>query len=54
MRVGPAPVAGAEGAIPAPSEAVPGGRLRKGAVPGPAQIDALRAPGGWSLGQQMF
>ncbi len=33
MRVGPVPVAGAEGAILEPSEV----------VPGPAQIDALRA-----------
>ncbi|MDZ7711433.1 MAG: molybdopterin-binding protein [Roseovarius sp.] len=45
MRFGPVPLAEAEGAILAHSETVAGGRLRKGAVLGPAQIDALRAAG---------
>ena len=45
MRFGPVPLAEAEGAILAHSEQVATGRLRKGAVLGPAQIDALRAAG---------
>lgn len=45
MKFGPAPLDQAEGAILAHSEQVAGGRLRKGVVLGPAQIEALRAAG---------
>ncbi len=45
MRFGPVPLAEAEGAILAHSEAVPGGRLRKGAVLGQGDLAALAAAG---------
>ena len=43
MRFGPVPLSEAEGAILAHSVALPGGRLRKGCVLGPAEIAQLRA-----------
>jgi molybdenum cofactor cytidylyltransferase len=45
MRFGPVPLDQAEGAILAHSEHVATGRLRKGIVLGPAQIEALRGAG---------
>lgn len=45
MRFGPVPLAEARGALLAHSEAVPGGRLRKGAVLTDADLAALAAAG---------
>jgi molybdenum cofactor cytidylyltransferase len=45
MRFGPVPLDKAEGAILAHSVALPGGRLRKGCLLGPAELAALRATG---------
>ncbi len=45
MEFGPVPLAAAKGAILAHSQAVPGGRLRKGKVLEPRDIDQLRAAG---------
>jgi molybdenum cofactor cytidylyltransferase len=45
MRFGPVPLQQAEGAILAHSVLLPGGRLRKGLVLGPAEIAALAAAG---------
>ena len=45
MKFGPVPLEEAEGGILAHSEQVAGGRLRKGGVLGPSEIEALRAAG---------
>lgn len=45
MRFGPVPLAEAAGAVLAHSEGVAGGRLRKGAVLGPADLAVLAAAG---------
>ena len=45
MKFGPVPIAGAEGAILAHSVGLPDGRLRKGKILDPADLERLEAAG---------